>query len=78
LKTCIKNISIWAKHLPQQLTVLLEKQQWMSVIAKMLPTIDIAQSNLRFLFNVAVYFLFIENLGFSRVKKFLLPVLWPL
>jgi len=29
----IKNISIWAKHVAQQLIMLLEKQQWMSVIA---------------------------------------------
>jgi len=40
---CIKNLSIWLKHLAQQLIVLLGKQQWMSVIAKiMLITIDIA------------------------------------
>jgi len=33
LSDCIKNISIWAKHVALQLTMLLEKQQWMSVIA---------------------------------------------
>jgi len=32
LQHCIKNMSIWAKHVAQQLIMLLEKQQWMSVI----------------------------------------------
>jgi len=43
LQHCIKNISISAKHVAQQLIMLFEKQQWMSVIAQsMLLTIDIA------------------------------------
>ena len=41
--TFYQNFSIWPKYLAQQLIVLLEKQQWMSVIAKiMLLTIGIA------------------------------------
>jgi len=39
----MENISIWAEHVAQQLIMLLEKQQRMSVIAQIiLLTIDIA------------------------------------
>jgi len=49
-------ISIWAKRLTQQLILLVEKHQWMFAVVKIiLLKIDIAQRNLRFLFNVAVH-----------------------
>jgi len=33
LEHCINNISIWEKHVAQQLIMLLQDQQWMFVIA---------------------------------------------
>jgi len=54
--------------------VLLEKQLWMSVIAKIvLPTTDIAWSHLRFLFNVAVHLTFCsaKTLFFHRCIIFI-------
>jgi len=54
--------------------VLLEKQQWMSVIAQiMLLTIDIAQqTSRRFLFNVDVHFFVQRKVCFFTGEKFLL------
>ena len=63
--------SIWAKHVAQQLIMLLEKQQWMPVIAQIiLLTIDIARTNRRFLFKFAVHFFVQQKLVFDRCTMF--------